>query len=312
MAGAHVVTPYVVIKTVETFDDQKDPVVPGTPSAMIKPSALQQRWDTGEMTRDKQVSLGEYLRHQRAEMAPRDRDDVSPLSHRRVPGLRRQELADTAGISVDYYTRLEQGRASHPSREILNALARAFQLSEAECEHLFRLAGESPPRPRTPASQVRPGLRQLLDRMPNTIPVIIIDGRLDVLAFNDAAAELFGPAFKGRTYGRNVAFQAFTSPELSALLGNEGAAHLARVAAAELRKAMSIYPEDDRLRSLFRELSKNSSEFDRHWERGEIGTWRSAMKQVNHPTNGTLAFDSEMLHDPENDHWVMFFTPRRS
>ena len=133
-----------------------------------------------------------------------------------------------------------------------------------------------------------------------------------VLAFNDAAAELFGPAFKGRTYGRNVAFQAFTSPELSALLGNEGAAHLARVAAAELRKAMSIYPEDDRLRSLFRELSKNSSEFDRHWERGEIGTWRSAMKQVNHPTNGTLAFDSEMLHDPENDHWVMFFTPRRS
>ena len=197
MAGAHVVTPYVVIKTVETFDDQKDPVVPGTPRAMIKPSALQQRWDTGEMTRDKQVSLGEYLRHQRAEMAPRDRDDVSPLSHRRVPGLRRQELADTAGISVDYYTRIEQGRASHPSREILNALARAFQLSEAELQHLFRLAGESPPRPRTPASQVRrPGLRQLLDRMPNTIPVIIIDGRLDVLAFNDARRRAVRASFQ--------------------------------------------------------------------------------------------------------------------
>ncbi|MGO2110879.1 MAG: helix-turn-helix domain-containing protein [Pseudoclavibacter sp.] len=262
------------------------------------------------MTGDRQFGLGEYLRHQRAELTPLNRGEVSPLSHRRVPGLRRQELADTAGISVEYYTRLEQGRASRPSREILNALARAFRLSDAEREHLFRLAGESPPRPQAPAAHVRPGLRHLLDSMPDNIPVTLHDGRLDVLAFNAAAAELFEPVFADGTYGRNIAFQAFTSPGLRTLLGNDGAEQLARVAAAELRKAISVYPEDEYLRSLLRELSTNNSEFSRHWERGEIGTWQSAMKHVNHPTKGVLALDSEMLHDPESDHWVMFFTPR--
>ena len=131
--------------------------------------------------------------------------------------------------------------------------------------------------------------------MPNTIPVIIIDGRLDVLAFNDAAAELFGPAFKGRTYGRNVAFGFPPHRSFLRFSGTKEQRILARVAPAERPQGDEHLPEDDRLRSLFRELSKNSSEFDRHWERGEIGTWRSAMKQVNHPTNGTLAFDSEML-----------------
>ena len=264
------------------------------------------------MTGDGQLGLGEYLRHQRAEMTPRDRVEVSPLSHRRVPGLRRQELADVAGISVEYYTRLEQGRASRPSREILNALARAFGLSEAEREHLFRLAGELPPRPRAPAAHIRPGLRQLLDSMDDTMPVTLHDGRLDMLAFNAAAAELFGPVFGDGPYGRNIAHQAFTSVGLRQVLGSEGAEQLARVAAAELRKVLSLYPEDEYLHSLFRELSTSSPEFSRQWERGEIGTWRSAMKHVNHPTRGVLAFDSEMLHDPESDHWVMFFTPRRA
>ena len=264
------------------------------------------------MAEDRQLGLGEYLRHQRADMTPRDRGGVSSLSHRRVPGLRRQELANVAGISVEYYTRLEQGRASRPSREILYALARAFRLSEAELEHMFRLAGELPPRPRAPAAHIRPGLQQLLDSMDDTMPVTLHDGRLDMLAFNAAAAELFGPVFGDGPYGRNIAYQAFTSVGLHTVLGSEGAEQLTRVAAAELRKALSLYPEDEYLRSLFRELSANRSEFSRHWERGEIGTWRSAMKQVNHPTRGVLDFDSQMLHDPENDHWVMFFTPRRA
>ena len=264
------------------------------------------------MAGDERLGLGEYLRHQRSEMTPRDRAGVSSLSHRRVPGLRRQELADVAGISVEYYTRLEQGRASRPSREILIALARAFQLSNAERDHLFRLAGELPPQPRAPGAQVRPGLQLLLDSLDDTMPVTIHDGRLDMLAFNVAAADLFGPVFGDGPYGRNIVYQAFTSEGLREVLGNEGAEQLARVAAAELRKALSHYPEDERLRSLFRELSTSSSEFGRHWERGEVGTWRSAMKHVNHPTRGVLAFDSEMLHDPESDHWVMLFTPRRA
>ncbi|MFE4933146.1 helix-turn-helix transcriptional regulator [Streptomyces sp. NPDC056647] len=261
------------------------------------------------MRGDERSGLGEYLHHHRSQMAPRDRPGASPLSHRRVPGLRRQELADIAGISVEYYTRLEQGRAARPSREILTALARAFRLSNAERDHLFRLAGERPPPPsRAPATEIRPGLQQLLDGLNDVMPVTIHDGRLDMLAFNTAAADLFGPLFDDGHYGRNIAYQAFTATGLDKVLGNEGAEQLARVATAELRKALSHYSEDEYLRSLFRELSANNPEFDRHWQKGEIGTWSSAMKHVNHPTKGPLTFDSEMLHDPENDHWVMLFT----
>ncbi|MEV7424582.1 hypothetical protein [Streptomyces sp. NPDC091212] len=141
------------------------------------------------------------------------------------------------------------------------------------------------------------------------MPVTIHDGRLDMLAFNTAAADLFGPLFDDGPYGRNIAYQAFTATGLDKVLGNEGAEQLARVATAELRKALSHYSEDEYLRSLFRELSTTKPEFDRHWQKGEIGNWSSAMKHVNHPTKGPLAFDSEMLHDPENDHWVMLFAP---
>ena len=264
------------------------------------------------MVGDERSDLGAYLRRHRSEMTPRDRPGASPLSHRRVPGLRRQELADIAGISVEYYTRLEQGRATRPSREILTALARAFPLSDAERDHLFRLADERPPRRRAPAAEIRPGLRPLLAGLDDTVPVTVHDGRLDVLALNRAAAELFGPVFGDGPYGRNIVHQAFTSTGLRTVLGDDGAEQLARVAAAELRKALGRYPEDARLRSLFHELSTRSPGFGQHWERAEIGTWSSAMKNLHHPTRGPLAFDSEMLHDPESDHWVMLFTPRRA
>ena len=106
------------------------------------------------MGHDGRPELGEFLRHRRAQMTPPDRPGNLRSSVRRVPGLRRQELSDVAGISVEYYTRLEQGRAPRPSREILSALGRAFQLSTAENHHLFRLAGELPPRPRAPATHI--------------------------------------------------------------------------------------------------------------------------------------------------------------
>jgi len=292
------------------IQDQGESVEPGIGRATQPDSARHASEDNEDMVGDQRLDLGEYLRHLRSEMTPRARPEVSQLSHRRVPGLRRQELADLAGISVEYYTRLEQGHASRPSREVLAALGRAFELSTAEHDHVFRLAGELRPQPRAPAAQIRPGLQLLLDSLDDAMPVTVHDGRLDMLAFNAAAAELFGPVFDDSPYGRNIAYQAFTSAGLRDVLGIDGAEQLAKVAAAELRKALSHYPEDERLHSLLRELSTTNPEFTRHWERGEIGTWMSVMKRINHPTKGVLAFDSEMLHDPESDHWVMLFTPR--
>jgi len=177
-------------------------------------------------------------------MAPPERPGNGRASARRVPGLRRQELAEAAGISVEYYTRLEQGRAPRPSREILNALERAFGLSTTERELLFRLAGEHPPELEARASVIRPGLEQLLRGLDRVMPVTVHDGRLDVLAANEAAGELLEALLEPDPFGRNVAYLAFTSPKVREVVGDEGAEQLARVTTSELRMAMSRYPAD--------------------------------------------------------------------
>jgi transcriptional regulator with XRE-family HTH domain len=253
--------------------------------------------------------LGEFLRQQRALMQPAERVVNGRVSSRRVPGLRRQELAEAAGISVEYYTRLEQGRAPRPSREILAALERTFGLSLAERGLLFRLAGELPPEIEAPASVIRPGLQRLLRGLDEVMPVTVHDGRLDLLAANEAANELLGTLLSPGPFGRNVVHFAFTSPMVKGVVGDEGADQLARVAASELRMAMSRYPEDEYLHAIFRDLTERSAQFREYWERAEVGTWRSAMKVLRHPERGWLRFESEMLHDPENDHWIMLYTP---
>ncbi|WP_130798895.1 helix-turn-helix domain-containing protein [Streptomyces otsuchiensis] len=255
------------------------------------------------------TDFGDYLRRRRAAMAPPEAVSRR-ASRRRVPGLRRQELSEIAGISVEYYTRLEQGRAARPSREILHALARAFGLSAAERDHLFRLGGEPPPQIEAPDAVIRPGLTRMLRGLDDTMPVTVHDGRLTLLACNAAAAELLGPLAGGSgRYGRNIAFQAFTAPALPDLLGEEGAELFARVAASELRTALGRYPGDGYLHSLLAELTAVSASFRDHWERCEVGAWRSAVKHMHHPRRGWSRFEIEMLHDAERDHWVMLYTP---
>jgi transcriptional regulator with XRE-family HTH domain len=231
------------------------------------------------------------------------------VSRRRVPGLRRQEVSDIAGVSVEYYTRLEQGRAPRPSREILSSLARAFGLSDAERDHLFRLGGEPPPEPASPSPVIRPGLLRLLRGLDETMPVTVHDGRLDLLARNKAAQELLGSLTGGGRFERNIAYQAFTTGVLAQLLGDGGADRFLRVAAAELRMALSRYPGDAYLRALLAELTASSQSFRDHWEEGEVSVSRSAVKQMRHPTQGWARFEIEVLHDPERDHWIMLYTP---
>jgi len=219
-------------------------------------------------------------------------------------------VSDIAGISVEYYTRLEQGRAPRPSREILTSLARAFGLSGAERDHLFRLGGESPPEPPSPASVIRPGLLRLLRGLDETMPVTVHDGRLDLLARNRAAEALLGTLTGDGPFERNIAYQAFTTDVLAHLLGGDGAERFLRIAAAELRTALSRYPDDAYLRALLAELTATSRSFRDLWGEGEVGASRSAVKQMRHPTRGWARFEIEVLHDPERDHWIMLYTPQ--
>ncbi|MGW8526469.1 helix-turn-helix domain-containing protein [Nocardiopsis sp. NPDC055824] len=252
------------------------------------------------------TDLGEFLRGRRAMLVPSEPSAVVPASRRRVPGLRRQELAESAGISVEYYTRLEQGRAPRPSREVLTALAQVLGLTAGERGHLFRLAGELPPEPLAPGSEIRPGLLQLLRSLDGTVPVTVHDGRLDVMARNAAAAELLGPLSGEGRFRRNIVHQGFTS-HARHVLGEEGAHRYARWATAELRSAMGRYPDDGYLRSLHAELSATSADFRSFWARGEVGVGHSAVKHLFHPTRGWQTFQSEMLHDAERDHWTVIY-----
>jgi len=241
-------------------------------------------------------------------MAPPAGADGSRHSRRRVPGLRRQELAEISSISVEYYTRLEQGRAPRPSRDVLAALARAFGLTAVERDHLFRLAGELPPSPSAPSDAVRPGLARLMENLASTVPMTVHDGRLDVVAVNAAAGEMFGSVIGDGHHGRNIVHRAFTSPAFTEVLDDDGMDHLLRVAAAELRAALARYPDDPYLLGVLQDLTGRSPGFRERWGHGEVGVWRSAFKRIRHPDRGWLDVDTEMLHDPERDHWVMLYT----
>lgn len=254
------------------------------------------------------AGFGSYLRDRRAEMAAPGSAVGERLSRRQVPGLRREELAKAAGISVEYYIRLEQGRAAHPSRGVIADLARALHLGNAERDHLFLLAGEPPPPPVEPAEVVRPGLLRLLRGLGDSVAVTVHDGRLNALARNAAATELLGSLPPAGGSGRSIVRQGF-EPEARRLLGDEGADHYARWVTAELRVALGRYPEDDQLRSLVGELSSTHAAFRSHWERGEVASQRSGVKRVRHPKNGWLTFQSEMFHDAERDHWIVLYAP---
>ena len=134
--------------------------------------------------------LATFLRTRRHRLRPAD-VGLPGGGRRRTPGLRRQEVAQLAGISVDYYIRLEQARGPHPSRQVLTALGRALMLTADEREYLFRLAGESPPPTAGPSREISPGIRNLLDSMPET-PAYVVDAKYDVLAWNSLATHFIG------------------------------------------------------------------------------------------------------------------------
>jgi transcriptional regulator with XRE-family HTH domain len=157
---------------------------------------------------DKRRELGEFLRSRRARLQP-ESVGLSSYGRRRVPGLRREELAQLAGVSVDYYVRLEQGRAGQPSNEVLDAIARALGLDDDELAHLHDLARPTGRRRRPPRPEhVRPEVQRLLDAL-DGVPAVIFGRRMDILAWNRLAAALwvdFGSLPHGQ---RNVARQVF-------------------------------------------------------------------------------------------------------
>lgn len=241
---------------------------------------------------DKRSELGQFLKSRRTRVRPED-VGLPDSGRRRVPGLRREELAQLAGVSADYYVRLEQGRGGHPSDGVLDAIGRALSLDDAERAHLYDLARPARPRRRPPRPErVRPELRLLLDAL-DRVPAFVLGRRMDVLAWNRLAAALvvdFGALPPGQ---RNTARLVFldegmrsTHPEWE---------EAARETVAHLRLLAGRHPDDPDLAELIGELSMKSEEFRRWWARHDVREKTHGRKRMRHPIVGPLTLFYETL-----------------
>ncbi|MFI6348946.1 helix-turn-helix transcriptional regulator [Streptomyces sp. NPDC050560] len=245
------------------------------------------------MDRLDRPELADFLRRGRARLNPVD-VGLEPGSRRRTPGLRREEVARLAGMSADYYTRLEQRRGPRPSRQMLRALARALRLTGDERDHLFHLAGEAPPREHREPGHVRPGLLLLLDRLYDT-PARVITDYGDVLAQNRMAELLSGHAY-GRPAGvHNLIRGYFLDPGARLLFPEEDRAEHARAHVANLRAVAAARPDDPAPAALVAELLATSGEFRALWRTHEVARRRVDTKRFLHPVVGLLELDCETL-----------------
>jgi transcriptional regulator with XRE-family HTH domain len=232
------------------------------------------------------TALSEYLRARRELVRPED-VNLRTAGRRRVPGLRREELAMLAGISSDYYLRLEQGRDHHPSRQVIDALARALRLDEDSTAHLHALSQPSLVRPRSEEPERTPAsVERLIELWPNT-PAYVQGRHLDVLAAN-ALVSALSPVFDP---GVNLVRAVFLDPELRQSFHDwEG---LARAAAARLRALVGPDVDDPRLVELVGELSVRSDEFRRLWGRHDVDVSAPHVFGLNHPLVGPLELKPE-------------------
>jgi transcriptional regulator with XRE-family HTH domain len=235
--------------------------------------------------------LAGFLRTRRSRVAPAA-VGIPTDSRRRVEGLRREEVAHLSGVSVDYYVRLEQGRATHPSEQVLDALARVLGLDETEHEHLYRLARQRRRRAKAPSGRVRPELLRVLDLVVGA-PALIMNHRLDVLAGNRLAGLLFGQPIPGLNTARHI----FLEEAEHGLYADWENCTLDVV--GHLRLAAGKFPEDPRLASLIGELAMGSERFRRLWARADVRARTHGRKAYWHPLVGPLELHQENFPLPD-------------
>ncbi|MGW0607932.1 helix-turn-helix transcriptional regulator [Streptomyces sp. NPDC002640] len=256
----------------------------------------------------KRAELADFLRRGRAALVPSD-VGLPAGRRRRTPGLRREEVAALAGVSADYYTRLEQARGPRPSRQTLTALARALRLADDERDHLFHLAGEQPPRAVLAPEHVRPGLLLVLDRLHDT-PAQVVSDWGEVLAQNAMSRALTGDFSSRPPRWRNLVRTFFLEPGARDLFPAEDHARLARTQAASLRAVTAAHPEDPRPAALAAELRARSEEFAELWDDHRVAVHRASVKRFRHPVVGLLELDCELLLAPGGRHSLVLHTAR--
>lgn len=242
------------------------------------------------------------------------RDRVSPLdvgfparSGRRATGLRREDLAALANVSVDYIVRLEQGRAKNPSPQLLAALATALRLTADERDHLYRAAGASPPGRDVVPRHITPGVQRIIDRL-GDVPMAVFTATHDFLLWNPLWAALNGDPSAYVGMERNLVWRIFMIGHAGVEYSPEHEEDFAADLTADLRSAFGRYPADKELSNLIARLRSESPDFERHWQSFRVADHRASTKTVTATSVGPITLDCDVLTVPGSDLRIVVYT----
>lgn len=249
------------------------------------------------------AEFGKFLKAMRSRLKPEE-TGLPGGGARRVPGLRREEIARMADVSTDYYTRLEQGRNIHPSRSVLDSVARALRLDSSEHAHMMDLLENcaAPPRTAAPAQGVRPALRQLLDAV-GDVPALVLGRRTDVLAGNRMAFLLFADFLSMPPGQRNLTRWLMLDPQARELFRDWKT--VAAEAVAALRVDVGRHPSDVQANQLVGELAVHSEDFRQWWAGHRVAARSSGLLRLHHGVIGDLELNFENLVLPDDSDQVL-------
>jgi transcriptional regulator with XRE-family HTH domain len=252
------------------------------------------------------AALASFLRRRREALRPGD-VGLPAGPRRRAPGLRREEVAALAAMSVDYYTRLEQQRGPQPSEQMLASLARALRLTGDERDYLFRIAGHNPPATTRAATHVAPALLRVLDRLEDT-PALILSSLGETLVQNRMAAALFGDRTGYTGLARSDIYRWFTDPAERRIYPEGDRARQSRALVASLRAAYGSMGPKSRAGEIVRALTKASAEFAGLWERHEVAKRFEDHKTLIHPELGPIELDCQALFTEDQSQALLVLT----
>ena len=252
------------------------------------------------------VELADFLSRRRAALQPAD-VGLPRGARRRAPGLRREEVAALAGMSTDYYARLEQQRGPQPSEQMLTAITRALRLTMDERDHLFRLAGHSAPSRRRSSDHVGPALLRVLDRLDDT-PAMVISDLGEMLAQNRLCMSLLGDESVYTGLARSAFYRWFTDPAARLRYPERDHAHQSRVQAAGLRSALAAGGRDSRAAEIVRRLEAESPEFVQVWQRHEVTARFDDHKTLVHPEVGEIDVDCQVMFNENQAQALLVLT----
>ncbi|MFF1279077.1 helix-turn-helix transcriptional regulator [Streptomyces marokkonensis] len=264
-----------------------------------------------DMAAVRYTELGAFLRSRRDRIRPAD-VGLPAGPRRRVPGLRRDEVAQLAGASVDYYNELERGAGSQPSEQMIAALARALRLTADECAYLYHLAGRPVPVPGGAASHVHPGMLDLLQRMPSTPAQVITDLHV-TLVQNPLAVALLGDHSGYRGARASFVHRWFTEPGARLMYPEADHATQSRAFVADLRAAAARRnARDVEVTSMICTLRDTSAEFAALWAEHDVAFRRDDRKRIRHPALGVVEVNCLNLFSEDGRQRLLWFTPALS